>query len=90
MQNSGIPPIYMIEQVDRKQERRRLCESVESEADMTYSHQVTSGLHEYGANTDTGGMGTVRAAQILAQMYRSPCRRILRGNLLSWVQNIVE
>ena len=42
----------------------------------TYSHHVTSCLHEHGANTDTGSMAT------------EALQENSKGNLLSWVQNI--
>ena len=44
----------------------------------TYSHHVTSCLHEHGANTDTGSMGAKSGAAQTAQMATEPCRRILR------------
>lgn len=34
----------------------------------TYSHHVTSCLHEHGANTDTGSMGAKSGAAQTAQM----------------------
>ena len=54
----------------------------------TYSHQVTSCLHEYGANTDTGSMGTKSGAAQTAQMATEALQENSKGNLLSWVQNI--
>ena len=54
----------------------------------TYSHQVTSCLHEYGANTDTGSMGAKSGAAQTAQMATEALQENSKGNLLSWVQNI--
>ena len=51
----------------------------------TYSHQVTSCLHEHGANTDTGSMGAKSGA---AQTATEALQENSKGNLLSWVQNI--
>ena len=54
----------------------------------TYSHHVTSCLHEHGANTDTGSMGTKSGAAQTAQMATEALQENSKGNLLSWVQNI--
>ena len=54
----------------------------------TYSHQVTSCLHEHGANTDTGSMGAKSGAAQTAQMATEALQENSKGNLLSWVQNI--
>ena len=54
----------------------------------TYSHHVTSCLHEHGANTDTGSMGAKSGAAQTAQMATEALQENSKGNLLSWVQNI--
>ena len=54
----------------------------------TYSHQVTSCLHEHGANTDTGSMGARAGAAQTAQPAVESLKESSKGNLLSWVQNI--
>ena len=54
----------------------------------TYSHQVTSCLHEHGANADTGSMGARNGAEQAAQMTTEVLQDNSAGNLLSWVQNI--
>ena len=51
----------------------------------TYSHHVTSCLHEHGANTDMGSMGAKSGA---AQTATEALQENSKGNLLSWVQNI--
>lgn len=54
----------------------------------TYSHQVTSCLHEHGANADTGSMGARAGAKQAAQTTTEVLQDNSAGNLLSWVQNI--
>ena len=54
----------------------------------TYSHQVTSCLHEHEANTDTGSMGAKSGTAQTVQMATEVLQENSRGNLLSWVQNI--
>ena len=54
----------------------------------TYSHQVTSCLHEHGANADTGSMGARAGAEQAAQTTTEVLQDNSAGNLLSWVQNI--
>ena len=54
----------------------------------TYSHQVTSCLHEHGANADTGSMGARTGAEQAAQTTTEVLQDNSAGNLLSWVQNI--
>lgn len=55
----------------------------------TYSHHVTSCLHEHGANTDTGSMGAKSGAAQTAQMATEALQENSKGNLLSWVQKIL-
>ena len=54
----GILPIYIVEQINRKTGTEALMQvgGVGSGHD-TYSHHVTSCLHEHGANTDTAVWG---------------------------------
>ena len=79
----------MIEQVDPETGTEGLMQvgGVGSGHD-TYSHHVTSCLHEHGANTDTGSMGAKSGAAQTAQMATEALQENSKGNLLSWVQNI--
>lgn len=79
----------MIEQVDPETGTEALMQvgGVGSGHD-TYSHHVTSCLHEHGANTDTGSMGAKSGAAQTAQMATEALQENSKGNLLSWVQNI--
>lgn len=54
----------------------------------TYSHQVTTRLHEHAANTDTGSMGAKAGASQTAQVVSEVLQEDSTGNVLSWVQNI--
>ena len=79
----------MIEQVDQESRKEALMQvgGVGSGHD-TYSHQVTSCLHEHGANTDTGSTGAKAGAVQTVQSAVESLQESSTGNLLSWVQNI--